>query len=249
MYGRVFKVLDSQDSGNICFGLSDGDKKYFVKFAGAPTIHANISASEAIANLKSVVPIYRDLAHPNLVNLINTEEIGGGFAAIFEWTSAICMGQQYPEQHRQFMALPLTIRIKIFEDIMAFHAHVAAKGYVAIDFYAGSIMYSPIGDKTIICDIDFYAKKPYVNQMGRLWGSSSFMSPEEFTKGADIDEITNVYTMGAAAFALLANFNRTPEKWPLDMKLYDIVKRATSDERGQRQQSIQQLIEEWQAAK
>ena len=36
-YGKVFKVFDNQDSGNICFGVADGDKRYFVKFAGAPT--------------------------------------------------------------------------------------------------------------------------------------------------------------------------------------------------------------------
>lgn len=38
--------------------------------------------------------------------------------------------------------------------------------------------------------------------MGRMWGSSCFMSPEEFAFGSAIDEITNVYLMGATAFAL-----------------------------------------------
>lgn len=36
-YGKVFKVFDDQDSGNICFGIEKDGKKYFVKFAGAPT--------------------------------------------------------------------------------------------------------------------------------------------------------------------------------------------------------------------
>ena len=85
--------------------------------------------------------------------------------------------------------------------------------------------------------------------MGRLWGSSRFMSPEEFTLGAEIDEITNVYAMGATAFALFTNSDRSSEKWPFDTKSYDVVKRAVSDDRSQRQQSIQQLLEEWRAAK
>ena len=71
------------------------------------------------------------------------------------------------------------------------------------------------------------------------WGSSHFMSPEEFSLGAVIDEITNVYAMGATAFALFSDSNRSPEKWP------DVVKWAVSDERGERQQSIRQLIKEW----
>ena len=253
-YGRVFKVLYEQDSGNICFGVGDGRQKYFVKFAGALTINANVSTEEAISVLKKSARIYHDLAHPNLVRLVCTDEItcgaaGSGFVAVFEWEDATCMGKQYPQEHQQFMALPLMTRVKIFEEILSFHAHVAAQGYVAIDFYRGSIMYSLAKSKTIICDIDFYEKMPYINQMGRLWGSSSFMSPEEFTLGAEIDEVTNVYVMGATAFALFADSNRNLEKWPLDIRLYDIVKKATSDERVQRQQSIRQLIEEWEAAK
>ena len=44
-----------------------------------------------------------------------------------------------------------------------------------------------------------YILKPFVNKMGRLWGSSRFMSPEEFELNAIIDERTNV----AMAFAIL----------------------------------------------
>ena len=36
IYGKVFKVFDDQDSGNIHFGVADGESKYFVKFAGSP---------------------------------------------------------------------------------------------------------------------------------------------------------------------------------------------------------------------
>jgi len=248
-YGQVFKVLDNQDSGNICFGVEDSRYKYFIKFAGAPTVRANLNEEEAIATLKNTIQIYRDLAHPILARLINAEEIGGGFAAVFEWVDAICMGRQYQQEHQQFMALPLVTRTKIFEEIMAFHVHMAAQGYVAIDFYDGSIMYSQPDSRTIICDIDFYSKAPYTNQMGRLWGSGLFMSPEEFTLGAEIDEVTNIYVMGATAFALLSGYDRTPEKWPLDMRLYNVVKQATSDKREERQQSIRQLIKEWEAAK
>ena len=40
-----------------------------------------------------------------------------------------------------------------------------------------------------------YILKPYINKMGRLWGSSRFMSPEEFELNAMIDERTNVFNM------------------------------------------------------
>jgi len=39
--------------------------------------------------------------------------------------------------------------------------------------------------------------------MGRIWGSSRFMSPEEFKLGARIDEKSNVFNMAANAFGML----------------------------------------------
>ncbi|MDR0326408.1 MAG: serine/threonine protein kinase [Oscillospiraceae bacterium] len=244
-YGRVFKVFDAQDSGNICFGVKKEEKSFFIKFAGAPTERASVSAGEAIANLKRTLPIYKDLAHPTLIRYIGSEEIGGGFAMVFDWVDAECMGRMYPLSHRKFMAMPLETRIGVFEEILAFHIHTAAQGYVAVDFYDGSILYDFSNGKTVICDIDFYTKMPYTNPVGRLWGSSLFMSPEEFQLGAVIDEVTNIYTMGAVAFALFAEYDRSPESWPLDQKLYEVVKKAVSDEREGRQQSIRQLMEEW----
>jgi serine/threonine-protein kinase len=57
-----------------------------------------------------------------------------------------------------------------------------------------------------------------------------------------------VYTMGATAFCLFSDYDRSPEAWPLSPELYAIAKRAVSDERGERQQSIEQYITEWRAA-
>lgn len=251
-YGTVFKVFDDQDSGNICFGATDGAAHYFIKFAGAPTVRGCISPQEAIANLKATAPVYRDLAHPSLIRLIKATDVpcaqGDGYAMVFDWAQGDCMGRMYPQEHERFMALPIEHKLRVFEDVLAFHAHVAARGYVAIDFYDGSILYDAQRGKTTLCDIDFYQRQPYVNEMGRLWGSSRFMSPEEFEKGAVIDEVTNVYTMGATAFALFSGFQRSAQAWPLPEAAYAVVRRAVSDARGQRQRTIAQLLGEWHAA-
>ncbi len=244
-YGNVFKVWDDQDSGNICFGVTAHDRRCFVKFAGAPTGRACITPEEAILNLKHTVPVYNDLAHPNLIKLVDAGEIGDGFAMVFEWINGECMGRMYPQSRQRFMQMSLQTKLKVYEDILDFHRFVASKGYVAIDFYDGSIMYDFSEEKTAICDIDLYTRMPYTNTMGRLWGSSRFMSPEEFKLGATIDEVTNVYTMGAVAFALFSDYERAQEKWPLSTKLFRVVSKAVNNDRSLRQQSMEQLISEW----
>lgn len=247
-YGHVFQVFDDQDSGNICFGTEQEGKRYFIKFAGSPTEAYNGTLEDAIKCLKATLPIYRDLRHKNLIEFVNGEEIGGGFAMRFKWASGDCMGRMYPAAHQRFMNLPIKIRLDVFRDVLDFLAYVNSQGYVAVDFYDGSIMYDFKHGTTTICDIDLFRKKPCINNMGRMWGSSLFMSPEEFELGADIDEITNVYTAGAVAFALFGDYNRTYDKWSLSEALYLVVVKATNYNRGLRQQTIKQFIEEWEGA-
>ena len=247
-YGTVFKIYDDQDSGNICFGTERDGQRYFVKFAGAPTEQYSGDPADAIARLKKTLPIYSELKHENLIDLVEAKEIGGGFAMVFKWADGDCMGRMYPAAHRRFMQLPLNARLAVFSDILSFFEYVASQNYVAIDFYDGSIMYDFENGKTTICDIDLFRKQPCINGMGRMWGSSRFQSPEEYQLGAVIDEITNVYTLGATAFALFGEYNRTRAKWQLSDKLFEIATRAVSDDRINRQQSIRQLTEEWEAA-
>ncbi len=281
-YGKVFKVYDDQDSGNICFGvrrdsergLDDGKRKglqaedkgerYFVKFAGAPTECYEGTPEEAVKRLKDTLPIYRDLRHPSLIELVDTREAAGGFAMVFRWAEGDCMGRMYPAEHQRFMSMPLEHRLQVFRDVAVFLEYVNSQGYVAIDFYDGSVLYEPGEQRgpavpicgaesmrrgwTTICDIDFFSRKPYFNRMGRMWGSSSFMSPEEFTLGAEIDEITNVYTAGAFAFALFGGYRRGLDTWTLGKASYEVASRAVSEDRGSRQQSIRQLLQEWEAA-
>lgn len=236
-YGKVFKVFDDQDSGNICFGTEKEGKKYFVKVAGARTMRGIGTPEEAVERLKQAAPVYENLRHPAVIPFIEARQEGRAYMLVFAWVDAICMGRMYPQDREQFMALPIETRREIFETIMDFLAYTHRKGYVAIDFYDGSILYDQENSRTYVCDIDFFAPGPYTNQMGRLWGSSRFMAPEEFEKGAAIDEITNVYTLGAMAKALQG------EK--ADEKLNYMVHLAMLPDRKARLQSMEEARRAW----
>ncbi len=249
-YGKVFKIFDEQSSGCICFGVSNGEHKYFIKFAGVQTVNNyDLPVSDAIARLKAAVPKYKDLVHPLLIHFIEAKVIGGGYMTVFDWEYGESFSIENPPLHDKFSNLPVTQKIYVFEEILRFHEHVAKCGYVAIDFNDYSTLYNFDTGEVKICDIDFYAKQSYINGMGRVLGDPVVMSPEEYRIGGLLDEVTNVFTMGAMAFVLFSNNDRSPEAWPLSPGLYDVVKRAVSDERDDRQQSIKQLIAEWRSAK
>ncbi|AZN39004.1 serine/threonine-protein kinase [Paenibacillus albus] len=247
-YGKIFSVFDQQDSGYICFGVQTDSKKLFLKVAGAATVRSSTSPAAAIARLTSTVSIHQDLRHPALIDLIESKEIGGGYLTVYEWFDGDCMGRQY-NSHDKFIALPFKQKLDIFNEIVLFHSHTNKCGYIALDFYDGSIMYDFVSEKTRICDIELYCKKPVINTMGRMWGSSRFMSPEEFELGAEIDERSNVFLMGATAFQLFGGgMERNIEMWEASEALYIIALKAVRTAKEDRYQTIDEFFEAWNKA-
>ena len=250
-YGKVFKVFDNQDSGCICFGVSDGKNKYFIKFAGVKTMrhHQHSHIPDAIDRLKAAVPKYIEMAHPLLIRFIEAKSVGGGYMSVFEWFDGESFSVEIPLLHEKYLALPIDKKISIYERILQFHEYAAKCGYIAVDFNDYSTLYNFDTGEIKICDIDFYAKQPYINGLGASLGDQMLMSPEEHRIAGVLDEVTNVYRMGAAAFMLFSNYDRSSETWTLSPALYAVVKKAVSDAKADRQQSVTQLIEEWRAAK
>ncbi|PEI95718.1 serine/threonine protein kinase [Bacillus pseudomycoides] len=259
--GKVFAVFDQQDSGNICFGIEKNGKKSFVKFAGAKTMEYTGDPTEAIVNLKQAMLLYEELKHNHLVELIDHFEVQNGYVAIFNWFNGECLHSHWsfppPVKYSnpdspfyRYKQLSIEERLISLDHIFSFHVHIEEKNYVAIDFYDGSILYDFETNTIKICDIDLYKKKPYINTMGRLWGSSRFMSPEEFELGAVIDGKTNVFNMGAIAFALVGGeLDRSFTKWEAGKELYDVAARAVEKSRSQRYASVEEFYLAWEYAR
>jgi serine/threonine protein kinase, bacterial len=255
--GRVLKVFAEQDSGNLGFGVEREDGKVFIKYAGARTVHYNGEPDAAVQTLKAAIPVYRQLEHPSLIRLIEHFEVANGYAAVFQWFEGESLyknlsavkDKQADLPSIRFRQLPLELRLEALARIYDFHVHVEQMGFVAVDFYDGSIMYDFAANELRICDIDVYQRRPYHNPMGRLWGSSRFMSPEEYILHASIDERTNVFNMGATAFVLLGGGkDRSYDMWEAGKELYDVALRAVQEEREARFAGVSEFVEAWNEA-
>lgn len=259
--GEVFKVFDQQDSGNLSFGVNDHGTKKFIKYAGARTVNFKGEPVEAIQTLKEAVTVYQDLNHPHLVSLLDHFALPDGCVAVFDWIEGENLHPHWSfpppakytdprSPYYKYRQLPVEQRLASLEQIFAFHVHVIQKGYVAIDFYDGSIVYDFKANETKICDIDLYRRRPFINNMGRMWGSSRFMSPEEFSQGEELDEITNVFNMGATAFALLGGeLDRAFSKWEAGADLYEVALKAVDPERGNRYPNLDEFVRAWNTAR
>ena len=215
------------------------------------------------------------LEHSNLIKIIEHYEYNGFYVAIFEWTDGECLfdhwnfekyerNPQIKSPKEKFKELPITTKLNAIDILFNFLQNVNEKGYVAVDFYDGSIMYDFSTDTISICDIDFFRKTPVVNDIGTDWfGTKRLKAPEEYIKNSIIDEQTNIFTLGALIFEFFGNFSDedieqryiqsrfvpcTFSNWQLSMESYQVVIKAVEFDKNERWKTFSEFLKEWKNA-
>lgn len=247
-WGRVFTVFDDQDSGNLCFGVRSADGPVFVKLAGASTVRYEGEPRDAVDRLRRAAEVYRALAHPNLIELREAVDVPNGCVLVFSWSDGVPLGRQY-DRRAQFTGLEVDRRADAVQQLLDFHVEACARGWVAIDLYDGSVLLDPVTGAVTLCDLDFYRRVPVTNTMGRMWGSTRFMSPEEFILGEEIDELSTVFTLGALAHALLGD-DSTKHRiaWTGSEAQFQVAARALQPRRQDRWPSLEIMAAAWRSA-
>ena len=201
--GRIFTRFDQQDSGNISFGVEIAGQRYFVKTAGAPaSVGLPLSHAERVALLANAERLARDIRHAALAKFMGSCDSAWGPMLFY----AFARGKHLhaPRERRedptsarqQFLRLPFGERHAVVNTLLELHVTLADRGWVVGDFYDGCLIYDFAAKRLTVFDIDHYHQGPYENTMGRMFGSTRFMAPEEFQKGRTIDERTTVFNLG-----------------------------------------------------
>jgi serine/threonine-protein kinase len=212
-HADVFHVFDwaSQDSGNVSYGVRVGDERLFIKTAGSPEDpRPFLPYPERVALLRNAVRLARSVSDPALPALRNVVESAAGPLLVYEWVDGELVGTSASRRSdptsafARFLALDPRERSSALDVVFRLHVKLAASGWIASDFYDGSLLYDFEHRRMHVIDLDSYRDGPFTNDMGRMFGSSRFMAPEEYERGARIDERTTVFTMGRTAAQFLS---------------------------------------------
>ena len=258
-YDNVFEVFDKNDSGNISFGVQKGLEKFFVKYAGYKTSNYSGDINSAINVLKNAKNNYSVLKCETLVKMINTFETSQGFGIVFEWFNGENLFPHWTfdeidrysdprSPYYKFRQLDLKYKYQVIDKIFEFLIFVNNSGYIAVDFYDGSLMYNFESHCLKICDIDlFKSTKHIINLEGEsYWGSSRIKSPEENKVGSIIDVRSNVYNLGKIIQCLVGNeFNPNLEDWELSKRKYLIVEKSLNENPNKRYDSVEEFHYFW----
>lgn len=256
-FGVVQCVFDQNDSGNISFGVEKDGRKYFLKIAGLRTKSTATSPAQARDNLKHAAELYEKIKHPNLVPLMEAFDKEDMFIAVFPWKDGECLFDHWNfEKYKQngikspferFWQLGLDKKLRVMDVLFSFFSAVHEAGFLATDFYDGSLMYRFQSDEVILCDIDFFRKLPSINETGFIWGSDRFKAPEEKIRGAVLNAATDVYHLGVFAFLFFGKslINCQLSDWTLSERRYWAARRATLPSAQLRYQTISEFWEHW----
>jgi hypothetical protein len=250
--GDVFVTIAGHDSGCTSYGVTAADgTRRFVKVAygtdrwqleRAIRFHAKVSAPH-------VLPMEESLT------LQGSDHHGPGVGVVYPFLDSTILNDPTasgahdhddPDSALQrFIAEPTERILGVIDAVVDAHTAIAEQGFVAVDFYDGCLMYDfDTGDVQLV-DLDLYTEGPYTLTDDRQFGSTRFMAPEEFCRGAVIDQQTTVFTLGRTAMVLLG-----PQAHRrLGLELSDAVDLATQPRASDRWPDVASFATAWRAGR
>jgi serine/threonine protein kinase, bacterial len=151
--------------------------------------------------------------------------------------------------YQRFAHLPAADQLSIFDTLIDLHRQLAASGWVAGDLYDGCLIVDFDTLALHVVDLDEYRRGPSRNDMGRMFGSTRFMAPEEFVLGAPLDERTTVFTLGRLVCHFGTRLTEDPAGFCGSSALWEVVERATRPERNDRYPGVADFAAAWSAAR
>lgn len=257
--GRVFAVFDhrTQGSGNISYGVWTLGGSFLVKTAGhpgrppddAPIPYFDLDGRNRL--LRAAIEISASCDHPALAPLRNVLEAPHGPALVYDWAPGELLhvprnDRTDPDSaYRRFAHLPADRMLGVLDALMDLHRGLAAAGWVAADLYDGCLLVHMDTGRLTVIDLDTYRRGPGTNTMGRMFGDTRYMAPEEFVLGAPIDQRTTVFTLARLAWHFGTRLTEDAETFIGGNDLAAVVRRGCRPDRSDRYGSVAAFAADW----
>jgi len=113
------------------------------------------------------------IAAASILHWRATVESDDGPLLVYDWAEGELLGQdkEAPDSAlKRFRRLPVEDICRVIDQIYDAHRALAKAGWIAVDFYLGSIIYDFDARSVSLIDLDLYHAGPFTNKMGRMFG-------------------------------------------------------------------------------
>jgi len=251
----------TQDSGNVSWLVDVGDRRLFVKTAGLtgePVPDAAVPYFDhdgRVRLLRNAVELAASCSHPALPRLLNVIESPTGPALVYEAAEGELLHVRRDARidpasaYQRFAHLPADRLLGVFDVLIALHVELAAAGWVACDLYDGCLIVDLETGSLKVVDLDTYRRGPSLNDMGRMFGATRFMAPEEFELGAVIDERTTMFTLGRLVRHFGTRLTERDDQFCGSPAVADVVRRACRPLPADRYEDVAAFGQAWRSGR
>ncbi|MEH1168993.1 serine/threonine protein kinase [Micromonospora sp. CPCC 205539] len=235
----AFTVFNDQDSGCLSYGVEHAGRRWLVKKA---------TTAQARHSLIRATHVHAAVQHPAIVRPERILDSLDGPVLVYPWHDGSVLNHATTQGSNRtaltrFQQLPLSDVEAAITTILDAHETVAAAGHVAVDLYDGCFLYDFDARQMWLIDLDEYRRGPFILDADRLPGSRRYMAPEEFVRGAVIDQQTTVYTLGRTIWHLLDSSTG----WRGTTAQARLATHATHPTPGDRHPDVRALVDAWRA--
>lgn len=247
-FGQVFCVFDQLISGNLCFGITDGERRYFIKYAGAPTLMYAGQPEAAVRQLKGAQPKYLELQHPALNQLVHAFDTPQGHGLIFYWFDGFALAPL--EMHlKRLKALPLIEKLAMFDSLMDVLVQAETLDYLVAGLSDHHILIDFERTRPLLSSVSHFVRFPASVPHPKLPGATWYIPPEGYRVGTALDACANAYALGALAFTFFGNqMTRSIRDWGAREPLYDIAATAIANDPVDRTKTAAAFQRQWREA-
>ncbi|MGP9681904.1 hypothetical protein [Brachybacterium sp. AOP3-A1-3] len=261
--GEILARYDhlTQDSGNVSWLVRTQQGDLFVKTAGtdAPPPPGGavpyLDHAGRVGLLRSAVELARSVDHPALARLRTVIETADGPALVYDRAPGELIGVPSVQRgdptspYRRFATASAELRLAVLDQLLDAHVALESAGWVAGDLYDGCLMVDLASGRLTLIDLDTYRCGASTNDMGRMFGASRFMAPEEFELGAPLDARTTVFTLGRLVHHFGTGLTEDLSQFCGGEDAADVIARATRPARSERFGTVGELAAAWSAAR
>ena len=133
-----------------------------------------------ISLMESPIVFHGAVQHPAIIPLMGWFRTSAGLAIVYEFQDGLIVNdplapgarpRQHPDStYARFRHLPVDEIIRALDAVFDAHVAAANRGFVAVDFYDGAIIYDFENQQVHLSDLDSYRPGPYTLDRDRQYG-------------------------------------------------------------------------------